>query len=630
MCGIAGAVSLNDRRPDPVAVQRMIDRLSHRGPDDEGCASFESATIGMRRLSILDTSPRGHQPMTSADGRYTVVHNGEIYNFLELADELAEKGHTFATTSDTEVILAAYATWGPDCLSRFNGIWAFAIWDRDEEALFLARDRMGVKPLFLSEGEGQLAFASEIKALRTLPWVSSDPQLEVVADYLVDGTVDHRSATFFQDVEHFPAAHSLLVSRTGRTWSRYWATPQLSTDASFRAQPGDMDLVDGFRSLLIDAVGLQLRSDVPIGSCLSGGIDSSSIVSIAAGLRSGRLDTAASGHRERDGVPQLAFFAEFREADIDERPYVDAVVGSTGVTLQTTTPDVDLFLASLERVIEAQDEPFGSLSILAQYHVMRLADDAGVKVLLDGQGADELLAGYSNYRGMRLAGGIRSGDRIAALDAARALVAAGGPYRSAIGYSLLGSRRLPARLIRGRLPSSWFGGALPSGRRASDPPGEPGTLLARKLWSDVSRDNLPGLLRYEDRNSMAFGIEARVPFLDHRLVEAALALPDRLKIDARGRRKVALHRAMRGIVPDLVLARRDKVAFQPPQDRWLRESRDVWLGLAGDSSAERADMLAPDTMRNALGAFDAGRIQGDALWRVINLELWLRRAGGHA
>jgi asparagine synthase (glutamine-hydrolysing) len=241
------------------------------------------------------------------------------------------------------------------------------------------------------------------------------------------------------------------------------------------------------------------------------------------------------------------------------------------------------------------------------------------------------LAGYTNYRGIRLAGGIRSGDRTAVMDAARSLIAAGGPYRSALGYSILGSRRLPPRLIRGRLPQSWFGGALPSGRRDSDPPGEePGTLLARKLWADVSRDNLPGLLRYEDRNSMAFGIEARVPFLDHRLVEAALALPDRLKIDARGRRKVALHRAMRGIVPDMVLARRDKVAFQPPQERWLRESRDVWLGLAGDSRAERDDLLAPDTMRNALGAFEAGHIPSDAFWRVVNLELWLRSAAGHA
>jgi len=628
MCGIAGAIGLGDRRPDRAEVQRMVDRLSHRGPDDDGCVDLGQAIVGMRRLSILDPSPRGHQPMTSADGRYTIVHNGEIYNFLELADELATDGRLFATETDTEVILAAYEAWGAECLARFNGIWAFAIWDRDEETLFLARDRFGVKPLFVSEGDGQLAFASEIKALRSLSWVSSDPNPDAVRDYLVDGTVDHSSTSFFRDVDHFPAAHSLLLSSSGRRWSRYWMPPPLSTDASFRAQPGDADLVDAFRSLMIDAVGLQLRSDVPIGSCLSGGIDSSSIVSIAAGLRSGRFTTAASAHAERDGIPQLAFFAEFREAEIDERPYVDAVVESTGVTLHTTTPDVDLFLSSLDQVIDAQDEPFGSLSILAQYHVMRIAHEAGVKVLLDGQGADELLAGYPHYRGMRLASGFRSGDRTVAHDAARAMVGTRGPYRSAIGHSLLGRWRLPVRLIRGGLPTRWFGGALRSAPRATDAPAPPGTLLARKLWSEVSRDNLPGLLRYEDRNSMAFGIEARVPFLDHRIVEAALAMPDRLKIDERGRHKVALHRAMRGIVPDMVLARRDKVAFQPPQDRWLRESRHAWNALAQGSHAERADLLAPGAVRAALLAFDAGRIQSSAFWRILNLDLWLRRVAG--
>jgi asparagine synthase (glutamine-hydrolysing) len=626
MCGIAGAVSLTEQRPDPAAVQRMIDRLSHRGPDDDGCATLGRAIIGMRRLSILDPTPRGHQPMTSADGRYTLVHNGEIYNFLELADELRDLGHRFVTESDTEVILAAYASWGRDCLARFNGIWAFAIWDRDEEILFLARDRFGVKPLLLAERDGQLAFASEIKALRTLGWVSADPHLDAIADYLVDGTVDHLAGTFFRDVTHFPAAHSLTISRSGRHWHRYWDRPILSTDASFDPQPEDGDRIGAFRSLLIDSVGLQLRSDVSIGSCLSGGIDSSSIVSIAAGLRSGRLTTPTSAHRERDGIPQMAFFAQFREAAIDERPYVDAVVESTGVTLHTTTPDADLFLSSLDGVMEAQDEPFGSLSIVAQYHVMRIANEAGVKVLLDGQGADELLAGYPNYRGIRLAGGLRSPHPGQVLDAARASIRAGAPARSAIGYALMGSRRLPARLIRGRLPSQWFGGALSEVRRDSDGMEGRGTLLARKLWSDVARDNLPGLLRYEDRNSMAFGIEARVPFLDHRLAEAALALPDRLKIDARGRRKIALHRAMRGIVPDMVLARRDKVAFQPPQDRWLRESRRVWDGLAADSRAERDGLLARGSIKEALAAFESGGIGGNAMWRALNLEMWLRRS----
>lgn len=627
MCGIAGLMSVVNAPPDPDLVPVMLQRLAHRGPDDTGHLALGAAVIGMRRLSILDTSERGHQPMSSADGRYTIVHNGEVYNFLELADELTALGYTFTTTTDTEVILAAHAAWGPDCLRRFNGIWAFAIWDAVEQTLFLARDRFGVKPLYLAEGSGTVAFASEIKALRTLPWVSSDPEPSAVRDYLIDGSVDRGTRTFFRDIQRFPAAHSLLLSRGGRRWNCYWPPPRLATDASVLPQPGDAQHVETFRSLFIDAVALQLRSDVPIGSCLSGGIDSSSIVCVAASLRSTGRPASGRGHRERDAIPQLAFFAEFREAGIDERPYVDAVVRATGVTLHTTTPDRDLFLESVARVIDAQDEPFGSLSVLAQYHVMRIAHEAGVKVLLDGQGADELLGGYPNYVGTRLAGALRSRDPRLVIDAARVLVANRGPFRSSLGYALLGSRRLPARLIRRHMPSGWLGRGLgPAGSPPLDPVSQPGTLLAQKLWRDIAQDNLPGLLRYEDRNSMAFGIEARVPFLDHRLVEASLALPDRLKIAGPGKRKVVLHRAMQGLVPNEVLSRRDKVAFQPPERRWLLESEETWRDLASASVAEAAGLLAPGAVVDAIQAFTAGQVGSNVLWRVLNLELWLRRS----
>jgi asparagine synthase (glutamine-hydrolysing) len=356
-------------------------------------------------------------------------------------------------------------------------------------------------------------------------------------------------------------------------------------------------------------------------------VDSSSIVGIAAHLRA-----VASGgvgadrtHTERDASPQLAFFAEFREGGIDERPYVDAVVAATGITLHTTTPDDNLFLASLDDVIEAQDEPFGSLSVLAQFHVMRIARAAGVKVLLDGQGADELLAGYLNYVGIRFAGGLRQRDPLTLLGAGRAAIVGRGPFLSTLGYALLGSRRLPARLVRGRMPTEWIGPATRGMEPSPRPPAPgPGTLLARKLWSDVASDNLPGLLRYEDRNSMAFGIEARVPFLDHRLVEASFALPDRLKIPTRSRRKAVLHEAMRGIVPDVVLGRRDKVAFQPPERRWLVAAEPRWRLLASSSVAEREQLISPGTISGSLDAFKAGKVRGSVLWRVLNLELWLR------
>jgi asparagine synthase (glutamine-hydrolysing) len=605
----------------------MLERLVHRGPDDTGCASFPGAALGVRRLSILDPTPAGHQPMTSPDGRYTIAFNGEIYNFLELADELAALGHTFSTSSDTEVLLAAYARWGPACVSRLNGIWAFAIWDARERSLYLSRDRFGVKPLFTTEANGFLAFASEIKALRALPWISGDTDEGAVRAYLSDGSLPRGRRTFFRQIESFPAAQSLLVSRSGRRWEGYWPAPALSTDTSFRPQPADDDRIAEFKSLLIDAVALQLRSDVPIGSCLSGGIDSSSIVGIAASLKSGRLTAPGHRHQEREATPHLAFFAQFREAGIDERPYVDAVVASTGVELHMTTPDTNEFVESLPGILHAQDEPFGSTSIIAQYHVMKIAHEAGVKVLLDGQGADELLGGYLRYPAMRLAGALRNPGT--ALAAGRVMASEHGPFRASLGYMLIGARRIPNRLNRRRMPAHWIGGAARTASAASEVPvSQPGTLLARKLWLDVASDNLPDLLRYEDRNSMAFGIEARVPFLDHRLAAASLLLPDRLKIAGRHQRKIVLREAMRGIVPDAVLDRRDKVAFQPPEGRWLRESTTVWRRLAAKSRAQAAELLAPGAMLEAIQAFEAGRIHSSMLWRVVNLEMWLREAAG--
>jgi asparagine synthase (glutamine-hydrolysing) len=627
MCGIAGLVSVAGQPPDRALVRGMVGRLVHRGPDDEGLAELGQAVLGMRRLSILDPTRAGHQPMTSPDGRYTIVHNGEIYNFLELADELGQLGHRFKTATDTEVLLAAYAAWGPACATRLNGIWAFAIWDAREKRLFLCRDRFGVKPLFLAEGSGTLAFASEIKALRTLPWVSADPDPGIVETYLSDGWCARGDRTFFRQIECFPAGRSLLVSAEGRQWDDYWPAPELSNDPSFRRRPGDEALVEEFRSLLVDAVALQLRSDVPIGSCLSGGLDSSSIVSIAAGLKSGRLTAPGHGHHEREANPQLAFFAQFREAGIDERPYVDAVVAATGVHLHTTAPGTEGFLESLPGILAAQDEPFGSTSIVAQYHVMKIAHAAGIKVLLDGQGADELLGGYVRYPSLRLAGALRR-PRTAG-GAARTLVADRGPFLATARRTLIGTRRLPAALDRGRMPAGWIGGAARSdGSPVGEPVAGPGTMLARRLWLDTVSDHLPELLRYEDRNSMAFSIEARVPFLDHRLAEAALRLPDRLKVGGRNARKIALREAMRGIVPDKVLERRDKVAFQSPEKRWLAEAEPVWLRLAQGSRAEAAGLLAPGAIRQAVAAFGAGRALSATLWRVVNLEMWLRGSAG--
>ena len=622
MCGLAGV--LDWRSPgDSGLVRTLIERLSHRGPDGIKTCDLGPLQLGHARLSILDTSGRADQPMTSGDGRYTAVHNGEIYNFLELADVLRGLGHAFRTTSDTEVILAAYAEWGEACVERFNGIWAFAIWDGKARRLFVSRDRLGVKPLFLARDGHRLAFASEIKALLCLPWVAAKPQVSAVRDFLLDARVDHGRETFFAGIKRLPAGHNLLVDEEGTTERRFWAPPDLSNDASTVEKPTDGHLIAEVRRAVIESVSLQLRSDVPIGSCLSGGLDSSTIVAVASALRDGRIASSSAEHRERDQAAQLAFFADFAEPAISERRYVDVVVAATGVGLHAVRPSSKDALASLEGIVKAQDEPFGSTSIVAQYHVMRLVREIGVPVLLDGQGADELLGGYMPYRSHR--------------DAPLLLTPRGpGMIAQHVRRGSLG------RLARTGWSLATHGGPAPTVLRASRhlrpllgesiaiaEPIDPvwtlrsGTNLATALWRDVAWGSLPGLLRYEDRNSMAFGIEARVPFLDHRLVELALALPDRLRLND-DIHKVALRRAFPDLVPRQILERRDKIGFASPEDTWLNAWKPELRGLREEPRSEVIGVFKPGALARAFDSWVAGRLARDVFWRVLSVEMWSR------
>jgi asparagine synthase (glutamine-hydrolysing) len=627
MCGIAGLLRRDGEPASAAQVRAMTELLAHRGPNDVGTAELGPIVLGQRRLSILDLSSRGHQPMASPDGRFHIVHNGEIYNFLELRSELEGLGVRFTTETDTEVILAAHAVWGPTCVSRFNGIWAFALWDTEERRLLLSRDRFGVKPLFIARDSRHVAFASEIKALRTLPWVSDEPDPAAVREYLVDALVDHSDHTFYRDVQRVPAATNLVVEMDRDIRHRYWQPSALSDDSSPKPDARDSDRVDEIRSLLIDAVALELRSDVPLGSCLSGGLDSSGIVSIAAGLRNGRLMARGGTLREREATAQLAFHAEFADVGINERPFAEAVAAGSGVKLLAVSPSADDFLSELGRVQWHQDEPFASTSIFAQYAVMRLAAASGVTVMLDGQGADEMFGGYPPYASVRAADLLRS-VRPAALRAARRQIRDGAGVSRALRFALLGDRAKPNWWPHTGLLAQSLGSEIRKAaplRRSGDD--MPGTLLSRLLWRQIRSESLPSLLRYEDRNSMAFAIEARVPFLDHRLVEAALALPDRLRIE-RGQRKVAVRQALEGLVPQSVLDRRDKVGFQPPQKRWLRESLPRLACLAQAPMAEACGLLATGSITKAMRSFEAGGLEDSQLWRILNLEAWLRTSSG--
>ena len=437
MCGIAG-YHVAGAPADARRARAMADRLVHRGPDDHGVVLIDTRTgaawaedgapgtagaagasydlaLAHRRLAVLDPSAAGHQPMASPDGRRWVVYNGEIYNYVELRDELARRGHAFRTGTDTEVLLAAYAEWGAGCLARFNGMWAFALWDADARQLFCARDRFGVKPLYYATGPGWFAFGSEIKALLAHPAVPRRPNAAAVYDFLALRLADHTDETFFDGIHRVPAAHA-LVYRPGAAPAlrRYWDCRPAPRDPLGAA--GEAHAIARFRELFDDAVRIRLRADVPVGTCLSGGVDSSSIVVTANPLL---------------GARQRTFSACSEDPRFDERRFIDEVIAATGAASHRVFPSGARLWDELGALVDQMDEPFHSTSQYAQYAVMRLVREAGVTVTLDGQGADELMAGYPAYHGVYLATLLRAGRVGAAAREAAATWRLAGRGRSA-------------------------------------------------------------------------------------------------------------------------------------------------------------------------------------------------------
>jgi asparagine synthase (glutamine-hydrolysing) len=563
--------------------------------------------------------------MSYAEGDFWLTYNGEIYNYVELRQDLQALGYTFRSEGDTEVLLAAYAAWGEDCLQRFNGMYAFALWDRRRRRLFCARDRFGIKPFYYYARDGFFAFASEIKALLAHPRIPARPHPQAVYAYLVNGAVDSGAEigeTFFADIHSLPARHALSLEADGtlRLWPYYDLSPNLDYPAPrFEAQ------AEAFGALMTDAVRLHLRSDVPLGSALSGGLDSSSLV-----LLINRLLQEENGvHQAQIGERQRVYCAVYEGERFNERPYMQAVIEATGAKATFTQPNAQKLAQDLEKLVWHQDEPMGATSVFAQYCVMEAARQDGVTVLLDGQGADETLAGYSFYYGYLLAQALREGRFRAA-------------YRQGRGALAHTSAPLLTLLTAYNLAPSWarmLGLKLGGRRWLSHKPLQPAWIqpdfrhgfaqvaplkhqafptLAQKLYDDVFRSNLPTLLRYEDRNSMAFHIEARVPFLDYRLVEAAFHLPSEAHIRA-GKTKALLRQAMRHTLPAPIQARRDKQGYTTPHQAWL-EALTPRINAFFAGSPRSAAYLTPQALASLSGP-QAAHMEG--VWRALNLEAWL-------
>jgi asparagine synthase (glutamine-hydrolysing) len=638
MCGIAGIVAVEGLdQHAPSRALRMRDVITHRGPDEAGLHCDTHAALAHRRLSIVDLSS-GQQPLSNEDGSVWVIFNGEIYNHADVRRELEAHGHTYRTRSDTETIVHAYEQWGEECVHRFRGMFAFAIWDAPKRRLLLVRDRLGIKPLYWTRTPDALLFGSEIKAILASGLIEARANQAVLPEVL-STRYTSGTETMFQGIHKLLPGH-LLAFESGEIKTRqYWDVPSRNSQGSgLRAQgstddspqPSALSPVDRFRELLEESVRLRLMSDVPLGMFLSGGIDSSAIAALMARMI---------------GRPLQTFSVAFKDRAFNELEYAREVATAIGAVSHEIVIDDRDFFGALPKLVWHEDEPIAHPSSVPLYFVSALARQH-VTVVLTGEGSDELLAGYGKYP--RVAWNWRAGTVYERMMP--------GAVRSSIARDVI--PMLPGKLARyarrsflamERTPESMFFDNFASIRLADqqrllapdlraaatraaaygpslgyfNAPNGSSTLLDRLLYADI-KTYLVELLMKQDQMSMAASIESRVPFLDHKLVEFASTLPDEWKLNGWTTKRV-LREAMKGVLPESIL-NRPKMGFPVPFANWTRGGwnavvRDVLL----DRRSRERGLIDPQAVEGLLADHAAGRTDGgDRLWSLLNLELWHR------
>jgi asparagine synthase (glutamine-hydrolysing) len=634
MCGIAGIFRRRgDDESDPRRLGAMTDALVHRGPDDHGYLLLDSndgsftlgqdilragrcdLLLGSRRLAIIDTSPAGRQPMTNETRDLFLVFNGEIYNYRELGRDLRARGHRFSSDSDTEVIVHAYEEWGPGCVARFNGMWAFALWDQRRRVLFCSRDRFSVKPFYYYIDENVFILASEIKAILSALPQRPSPDWGSIHAFLTRNALCHTDKTLLEGIKRLPPAHNLFVASDRLELTPYWDCDSPS-EAYDYSRPRE-----NFAELLDDSVRLRLRSDVPVGISLSGGMDSSSIAALA---------------RRHIGAGALKVFtAAFPGTRHDERHYAELVARRFGAEFHVAEYRPKSLIEDLRRVIRHMDQPAPISQVLPRWHLMGLAAEH-VKVLLEGQGSDEMLAGYpSRYfrpwiydelDHLISRNFVRSSARLAAVAVEKFRRSEVNPLQaiSRRVFRIL-KRRLRARAAGHRALTPAF---RELGRRFNEglPPGQRhGARLTNALLNDHGRDILPCLLMFGDAISMGHSVEARLPFLDYRLVEFVFGLPTQWKYDGI-ETKIVLKRAMKDALPAEILARKDKIGFATPIDRWIENFLDSEVRpLLLSSRARSRGIFESAEIEKTLVRFAAGNHAASSLiFRWLSLEIWFQ------
>lgn len=556
MCGIAGVVTVRPSAVSRADLGLMADRLAHRGPDGEGFWISADQTVGLahRRLAIIDATPASDQPFLSGDGRFVIVFNGEIYNFLELREELERLGSVFRTEGDTEVVLEGWRHWGSGLFLRMNGMWALALHDTLSGETIFARDRFGVKPFYYATAPQGLAFASELRAFQPLAWIDRTPDLDVVRRTLFDPfSVEGTDRTLFRDIHRLPAGHYAVLRDGHLEVTRWWRT----CDHLVEVPASDNDQAAHFRDLFFDATRLRMRSDVPIGTCLSGGFDSTAITSAISQLAQDNGD-----HRRAAGDWRHAFVASFPGAGNDET--AEAVVAAEYAGIDPSILEISEqdALSDIDRILEDLDDVYMMLPT-AVWQLYRNVRRQGVTVTLDGHGADELMGGYRQKGGgfsFHLRNAASALDTLfrgfSIIDTVRTLTFSRAGLQFLRGHNYQPPRRIEGPFDHDKLPASW--GAFD-----------------RRLYRMFHATVLPTVLRNFDRMSMAHGIEVRMPFMDWRVVTYVMSLPDSAKL-RDGQTKYVARAAMKGLMPEGIRTARRKVGFNSPMPEWMNGPLAAW------------------------------------------------------
>lgn len=609
MCGIAGFINSNGKASEKDA-QAMIDAIAHRGPDDQGLYVRDEIALGHRRLSILDTSSAGHEPMVY-EGRYWMTFNGEIYNYLELKKELPER--TYLSDGDAEVLMHAYATWGPECVKKFNGIFALAIWDTKEKTLFLARDHVGVKPLYYAQQNGVVYFSSEIKAILAGGF-KTNPNESVIYEYLVHGTYDHSPETFFSGVLNIPPGHSLTVANGNMKLTQYWNLKEHIWDTRGWS---DEKVQGTFRELFEDAVRIQLRADVPVGLHVSGGIDSSIL--------------AHAINKANDGQKNFRMFSfAYAGSSYDEEPYVNDLAKALGwqVSITHLSPD------DVNRLIESatwhQDMPFSGLPTLALQHLVESYKDSDIKVILEGQGGDEVAAGYEYYIGAywldiaREKGEAEADKQYEAFAKIRGFKDAESKksyLKNAIdAYKEPGSSADGSRFVKPEVLNQDFLSRAKVERKIFEAPFE--SALANMQYRDLFHTKLPRILRSCDRASMAYGRELRVPLLDYRLLEFSLGLDLYQKI-RNGEQRFFVRDAYRPLLPKHIVEAPKRAVVNPQREWFQKELRPMIETILNSHSFAALPYFNKKAVLDEYQEYCSEPQKNSFhVWQWINLALW--------